>query len=100
MTRAIRNKAATVLFALSIDTFICYLWLFYEYLSSRPPGPVPELGLIYPLNNHGFYVYLTDVESEGMALLFAAGFFGGLLGIIIVPKDIIDPDPLTPRWQR
>jgi hypothetical protein len=98
MYREIRNYIAAAILALCPASFGVNLWLFFGYFSSRPPQPHPELGLVYVLNNHGSYVYISATESTGLAMLmiaFFAGFFGA---IALVPKEAILPPPGTPRW--
>jgi hypothetical protein len=46
--------------------------LFFSYFSSGPKEPRPELGLVYALNNHGSYVYLSGTESTALSLLMMA----------------------------
>jgi hypothetical protein len=51
--------------------------LFFAYFSSHPAKPNAALGFVHALNNHGSYVYLSDAESTGVALLmnvFMIGF--------------------------
>jgi hypothetical protein len=62
--RVLRNDIATVFFALCPASFGSYLWLFYRYCSTRPSRPQPEPGFVHALNNHGSYVYISDVESN------------------------------------
>jgi hypothetical protein len=52
----------------------------------RPTQPLPELGFLHALNNHGTYVYITDAEATGMSLLFLMCFLAFGLAISIVPK--------------
>jgi len=39
------------------------------FLDHRPPGPHPELGFTYPLQQHGVVVYLTRPEHLLMRAL-------------------------------
>jgi hypothetical protein len=98
MKRSTRNDIASAAIALCPVSFSVRLYLFYSYLSSRPRSPNSELGFVRPLNNHGSYVYLTDVESTGLALLFIAFFAGFALALAIVPKDFVLPPSGTPKW--
>jgi hypothetical protein len=74
------------------------MWLFFTYFSSNPTKPNAELGFVHALNNHGSYVYTSDTQSTGLALLMMAFFAGFLAGVVIVPKDPVLPPPGTPRW--
>jgi hypothetical protein len=50
------------------------MWLFGDYQSNRARQPQTEIGRIYPLNNHGTIVYITDVEATELYFLFFALF--------------------------
>jgi hypothetical protein len=59
------------------------------YYRDLPDKPQPELGRIYPLNNHGYYTYMTKretVEQEASEVAFTVLF---VLAIII--DQFIDP---------
>lgn len=43
--------------------------------------------MVYPLNNHGSYVYLTKTQAAGVNLLFDLFPVGFLLLIIAMPKE-------------
>jgi hypothetical protein len=98
MTRSVRNDLASVAFAINAASFVTHFWLFFSYLSSRPSHPIPELGLLYGLNNHGSHVYLTATETTGLHLLFGLALWTFLAGFVIVPKDPVLPPPGTPNW--
>jgi hypothetical protein len=55
--------------ALCPASFGTFLWLFFAYFSSHPAKPNAALGFVHALNHHGSYVYLSDAESTGLALL-------------------------------
>ena len=104
MKRSIRNDVASATVALCVASFGTFLWLFFAYFSSHPTKPNVELGFVRALNNHGSFVYLSDTESTGLALLML-GFFVGLLAAgVIVPKDPFgalkaDFAPAIPRMK-
>ncbi|MGH6933245.1 MAG: hypothetical protein ACREEE_12525 [Dongiaceae bacterium] len=98
MNRSFRNDIASATAPLCIVSFGAFLWLFFAYFSTHPVQPDPERGYVHALSNHGSHVYLTDIESTGLALLMAAFAIGFLLTIAIAPKDHILPPPKTPRW--
>jgi hypothetical protein len=56
------------------------MWMFQSYSSTHPTIPVPDRGFVHSLNNHGHYVYLTDTEATGLALLWL-GFLVGILSV-------------------
>ena len=86
MQRQVRNYIAAACFGVSLASFASYLWLFFQYQSTRPNYPKPDLGFVHGLNNHGWYVYINDVDSTGLALLLGVFFVGFLLCFIVVPK--------------
>jgi hypothetical protein len=98
MTRSVRTDLALATLALCPASFGTHLWLFFSYFSSHPTKPNAVLGLVHVPNNHGSYVYLSDTESTGLALLvnlFIVGLFGAFA---IFPKDPTLAPPGTARW--
>src|ERR1700720_1595979 len=86
MRREARNYFATACFALCMAGFPSYLWLFFQYQSTRPEHPQPDRRFVHALNNHGSYVYINDVESTGLSLLMGMFFVGFMSFLIVVPK--------------
>jgi len=71
---------------------------FFAYFSFHPAKPNAALGFVHALNNHGSYVYLSDAESTGLALLrnvFIISFCGMFA---VLPKDPARAPPGTARW--
>jgi hypothetical protein len=65
---------------------ICILlniYLNFHYICTRPPTPQPEIGRIYPLNVHGWIVYLTRNEEFQLNFLFFAGAILFIMAAII-----------------
>jgi hypothetical protein len=59
------------------------------YYRGLPDKPQPEIGRVIPLNNHGYYTYMTereDVQQKASEAIFAVLF---VLAIII--DQFIDP---------
>ncbi len=104
MQRQVRNYIATACFALCLAGFPSYLWLFFQYQSTRPDHPQPDLGFVHALNNHGSYVFINDVESTGLSVLMGMFFVGFMLFLIVVPKTYtfkgIDHDLINPTPQQ
>jgi hypothetical protein len=112
--RVVRNYSAATFLGCAISSFICHLFAFYGYLSSRPRAPNPALGLTHPLNNHGSVVYVSAAEGTGLALLMWSflgfGFVGALLSwktFVINPQTrarlrtvVAKSDDFTPLTWR
>jgi hypothetical protein len=98
MPRRVRTYIAAAISPLCPLSFAVHLWLFFSYFSFRPNQPHPEFGLVYRLNNHGSYVYLSGTESTGLTLLMMAFAIAALLTVVLVPKEINLPRPGTPPW--
>jgi hypothetical protein len=98
MNRQLRNDVAATIFGLFFSNTGADLWLFVKYFSSRPNVPHPDMGLVYPLNNHGSYAYISITESTGLSLLHVVSFTTFFMFFLVVPKDPILPPPGTPRW--
>ena len=72
---------------------------FYRDLPNRPR---PEVGRIYPLNNHGYYLYLTRKEHLEETV---SGYVGlGLFLLICVIEYMFQPFEAQNRmwelWQK
>jgi hypothetical protein len=98
VTKEWRNNIGVAFGAICAASFGSYLWRFHLYFSVRPTQPEPELGLVHRLNNHGSFVYVSDVESTGLALLMYAFLVGFAGALAIVPRTMVVPAPSTPRW--
>jgi hypothetical protein len=96
--KSLRLNVACVAGALCVASFTTHTILFFAYFSSHPRQPDPELGLVYKLNNHGSYLYLTNTESTGLTLLMDAFLVGLFVTLVVVPKKPLLPPPGTPRW--
>jgi hypothetical protein len=98
MKKSVRYDVVSSLGALCAASFGTHLFLFFCYFNSHPAAPDSALGLVYALNNHGSYVYLSDSEWVGLSLLRMA-FFVSLVSIYaILPKDPTLAPLGTPRW--
>jgi len=71
-----------VAIGLAASGFACLgslLYLTILFSSTRPRSQHPEIGRVYPLNNHGVVVYLTRGENFAFVLLIVlAVIFLGL----------------------
>jgi hypothetical protein len=72
-----RIDIADAAVALFPSGWITYFWIFFSYFSSHPTKPNAELGLVRALANHGSYVYVSDAEATGLALLKISGRLRG-----------------------
>jgi len=97
-TSEIRRYVACGLIGFFMATFGTNFWLTNSYIGSRPRTPDIVLHLVYPMNDHGTYYYLSATESASLKLAFWGGMIAILLVVIVVPKDFIIPPPQTPRW--
>ena len=94
-----------VFLALAVACGPAWLSLFYYYFSSRPAAPSPQLGFIYPLNNHGFVVYIAAAESVALTLLGMGVALGFVVAFILAPRQrilgLIRAEPWRPHvgWR-
>jgi len=84
--------------ALCLTSFGTFLWLFFAYFSSHPTKPNAELGFVRALNNHGSYVYVSDAEWAGLALLRMVFITGLFSAFAILPKDPTLAPAGTAQW--
>jgi len=81
----------------AIAALVCFGFGVSFYYRGLPDKPQPTVGRIYPLNNHGFIMYMNEREQTQQRKAFIA--FGGLFAVAVVLDlvfDISDRD----SWQR
>jgi hypothetical protein len=100
MNRQVRNCLATCLSSACFASFASNLWLFYSYFSTHPNHPIPEQGFVHASNHSDSYVYLSDAESTGMALLSILFFFGFTVAFIVSPKKYTLRPPSLARGEN
>jgi len=69
------------------------LSLSYDRHGTRKP--VPELGLVHPLNNHGHIVFVTSEQAQRISLLMILGVLLFFLTAAIYLVEIWT----TKRWR-
>jgi hypothetical protein len=99
MKRSTRNDIAAAVAAIAFTSFLTHLWQFSRYFSVRPAHPDRALGLVWPLYNHGAVVYLSAVESTGLALLFYVFMLGIVLVAAVIPKEYQVLPEGSPHWH-
>lgn len=70
-------------------SFGCFLFSVSFYLRDLPKTPRPELGRVYPLNNHGISSYLTKQEDAEQNWTFAVSVL--LFGVAVLVDYRKDP---------
>jgi hypothetical protein len=64
-------------------------------MTSQPREAGQALGLIYPMNNHGWYYYLSATQATQLTMLmYMSMAFCGLAFAVNVPI------PKKPPWQK
>jgi len=76
-----------------VGAFTSFFFGISFYYRAFPSRPQPELGRTYPINNHGFPLYLTKQEELEQTWSFA------LAAVLAVSAGIIDRlfDPFDRR---
>jgi|ERR1017187_8873684 hypothetical protein len=95
--------ASRVLFVLGM---VCLLFVFRsdaKYLHDNPTDPVPSEGRIYPLDEKGHVVYLSQSESKVVGL-WRAGFAGSWLAGFACSTGIFftrdKSQPMVRSWYQ
>jgi hypothetical protein len=63
-----------------MGAFVLNMVLWFYWLDHSPAAPRTDTGQTYPLNNHGYYFYVTKAQNlvqEGLMVAFVVGVFGG-----------------------
>jgi hypothetical protein len=73
----------TVLLVTTAALSLASVGISYHYAEHRTTVRQPEVGRIYPLNTHGWIVYLTKEEQDRLTALQTAAFVTGLLCVCL-----------------
>jgi hypothetical protein len=91
-----RIVAGLVAFAaLAIWLFHFYVW--YQYVGTRPRLRDASSGRLYPLNTHGYVVYLNKEEDANLARMTAVAV--GLFGTAILIDVLLVAQKKNP-WEK
>jgi hypothetical protein len=89
-----RNLAAT-LAGFSVASFWYHIYLWCRFMELQPRVASPTLGLIYPMNNHGSYYYLSATQATQLTMLFYTFVASSLLTAALnLPMQIKQP------WEK
>jgi hypothetical protein len=89
----IRKAVVISLAAVAFSSFVLALSLYEYWLHHSPPTPRMETAQTYPLNEHGYFFYVTRTQSWLFhSLLAAFGIFGAAAGILNVQWKAL-PNP-------
>jgi hypothetical protein len=67
-------------------SFVLSISFYYRDLPNRPQ---PEHGRTYPINNHGYLLYLT--KEEHLQQIWSFALFVGLFAVAAVIDHFFDP---------
>jgi len=70
-------------------SFVSFFFGISFYYRDLPNRPRPELGRIYPLNNHGYLLYLT--RQEHLQQMWSGVLFVVLFAFFAVIDRFLDP---------
>jgi len=81
---ALRKSLVVFCLAVSAGMGLASIYLFYSYhYGTLPAIPRPDLGRVYPSNNHGSIVYLTQSENDLLNVLQFGGVIPFLVGFFL-----------------
>lgn len=85
-----KNSATKALVIIcGIVGFAAFAFAISFYYRDLPNTPQPDLGRIYPLNNHGYLLYMTHGEQVQQQASFA--IFALLFVVVAVTNHFLDP---------
>ena len=99
MTKSPDKRKAAKIVAMScvVGALVCFFFGVSFYYRDLPSHPQPELGRLYPLNNHGFVMYMTKQEKTQQQTAFIA--FGVLAAVAVVLELLFDVSDRR-SWDR
>jgi hypothetical protein len=99
--RDLRNKIATIGFALSMASFGSFFFLSeVVYRMTRFTQANSELGFVHPWRISGARIYLSAAEAMGLNFLGVAFIVGLVLFLVVVPKAFVREIISTPEGFR
>lgn len=78
---------------LAMASWFGFIGLFCHYDAIRPTVPLPNEGKVYPSNNHGHVVYLSESDEGRLNLLQGIALW---LVIVVVILDYVHREQVTP----
>ena len=93
--RSHRRDLAAISAAFAVASFGYHIYLWSHFMESQPREPNASLGLIYPMNNHGWYYYLSAAQATQLAILIYASIAFSLLAFAVNL-----PVPTKQPWER
>lgn len=92
------KNVAKVIFTICVaGCFASFFFGISFYYRDLPNRPQPELGRTYPINNHGFPLYLTKQEELEQTWSFVLA--GALAVSVAIIDRFIDPFERRPRGE-
>ena len=76
--RMFKRRAISASFVgVAAASWAFHMYLWQSFLQSNPQTPNPDTGFSYVMNNHGFYYYLTAIQTTqlGLMVYLAGGAF-------------------------
>jgi hypothetical protein len=85
-----RKRGAKIALKLCVVTMLTsFVFGISFYFRAFPDHPRPEIGRTYPINNHGFLLYLTKQERVEQVISFALFAVASLIGVLM--DRLLDP---------
>jgi hypothetical protein len=88
-SKTARNIAAGLLMGFGWTAGMCFFGLLLYWARISPTLPEPQLGLVYPHNEHGSITYFSAFQATSCFLLFSISPLLFLIGFSIAPKKNI-----------
>lgn len=94
------GKVLVILFGVAF--FLSFALSLSFYYRGLPHNPQPEIGRIYPLNNHGYLLYMTRQEDIEQRVCAYAGL--GLFVLMLIVNHLFQPfeqhERMVELWQK
>src|SRR5580700_133463 len=78
-----RQHLGAILLGAACASFIFSITLWNRFMQTQPRHPNLELGLIYSMNNHGWYYYLSATQADQMMISWYASFAFGITAALV-----------------
>jgi len=77
-----RRVYSSILVGTACACFLYSITLWNRFMQTQPRTAEPAKGAIYPMNNHGWYYYLSATQADQMMILRYSAFGFGLFAFV------------------
>lgn len=90
-----RQDLALIFMGMAFASFGYHLYLWFRLMGTQPRMPDPALGLIYAMNNHGWYYYLSATQTTELGMLMYI-----FIALFVLAAITYGHHPVKHPWEK